>query len=89
MTDAVLHIAHQHAKPGGIWWVDGEMLKSYYTDGELKKVGESFMLRRKPDADLAQLFEYLDNRLPYTDIYVRVSLDNIDPKEFLKLEQRS
>lgn len=87
MKALVHYRSFESETPSGIWWVGpNEKLMSFYLDGDMQMVGERYMLALRPDADLDYVFDYLDQRTPYSDDYALVELgDGETPQEYVRL----
>ena len=83
---AVLHYTSRYDKtPGGIWWHGpNEKIQSYYTDHYLEQTGLEHIRRLKPDVDIDQYFDYLDQRMPYGEVWIGVDIpEGVTPQEVL------
>jgi hypothetical protein len=83
---AVLHYENRVAEaPGGIWWLgQNENVLSYYTDQNLRVLGENRFMSLKPDVDYSEYFDYLDGKMPYEDTWALAEVpEGMSPKEYL------
>lgn len=94
MTDiAILHYPAPGVPPKGVWWWDGSsQLQKFYTDDDMRPIGEARMgiaQYRADSVDVEDFFSRLSSSTPRPDFWSGViRLGDMTAPEYLTYEAR-